>query len=547
MNQRQTDIMTRRGPTWPVIVSALTGLALMAASAPAAAAVPKSATAAPPARVAVQALTDFDGDGLADLVVGSPFEEVDGFLAAGGVNIIYGTSSDGLDSAASFFISQSTPGLFGDAEANDEFGAAVATGDFDGDGYTDLAIGVPGEDWIAIDDGFVHVLYGGSGGLTTAGSEYWSQDSLGIFGDAENFDSFGQSLVAADFGNGSEDDLAVGVPLENVDGQTDAGGVNVIYGTTSGLSSARSYFYSQNTPNIYGGAEPNDRFGWSLAAADFGDSSHADLAISVPYEDYAGVDDGGVHVIAGGPNGLNAADSFFWCQDSTNVEGTAQDSDLFGWSLAAADFGDSSHADLAVGVPYEDEVAGLADAGAVNVLYGSSNGLTSTGDQLWSQYSLGVTGDAAIGDHFGYALAAADFGNGGYDDLAIGVPSEDVGAVGQAGGVNVLYGTSTGLDDTDNAFWSQASSGIIGLAESDDLFGWSLAAADFGNGSYADLAIGVPYEDSAATNDGSVNVLYGSSAGLGDVDNQSWYQGSLGIFGDPLAGDKFGYSLAAVA
>jgi hypothetical protein len=42
-----------------------------------------------------------------------------------------------------------------------------------------------------------------------------------------------------------------------------------------------------------------------------------------------------------------------------------------------------------------------------------------------------------------------------------------------------------------------------------------------------------------------VNVLYGSGIGLGSVDNQSWYQGSAGIFGDPLAGDKFGQSLAA--
>ncbi|MEV4510854.1 hypothetical protein AB0K00_18010 [Dactylosporangium sp. NPDC049525] len=540
--------MTRRGQTWPVIVSALTGLALMTAVEPAAAAVPGRGGAATAAttRMAVQALTDFDGDGLADLVVGSPFEEVDGFLAAGGVNIIYGTSG-GLDSAASFFISQNTPGVFGDAEQNDEFGAAVATGDFDGDGYTDLAIGVPGEDWIAIDDGFVHVLYGGPGGLTTAGSEYWSQDSLGIYGGAENFDGFGQSLAAADFGNGLQDDLAVGVPLEDVDGQTDAGGVNVIYGTTSGLSSARSFFFSQNTPGMYGVAESYDRFGFALAAADFGDSSHADLAISVPYENNAALDDGGVHVIAGGPAGLNAADSFFWCQDSTGVEGTAQDSDLFGYSLAAADFGGTSYADLAVGVPYEDEISGLADAGAVNVLYGSSTGLTATGDQLWSQYSLSIAGDAAIGDHFGYSLAAADFGNGSYDDLAIGVPSEDVSLVGQAGGVNVIYGSSTGLDSANNAFWSQASSGVIGIAEGDDLFGYSLAAADFGNGSYADLAIGVPFEDSAATDDGSVNVLYGSSTGLGTADNQSWYQGSSGIFGDPLAQDRFGFSLAASA
>lgn len=298
---------------------------------------------------------------------------------------------------------------------------------------------------------------------------------------------------------------------------------------------------------MYGDAEPYDLFGFALAAADFGDSSHADLVIGVPFEDFHAQDDGGVHVIAGGPGGLSTADSYFWSQDTANVEGAAQDSDLFGYSLAAADFGSTSYADLAVGVPYEDEISGLADAGAVNVLYGSSNGLTSTSDQLWSQYSLSISGDAAIGDHFGFSLAAADFGNGSYDDLAIGVPSEDVNSVGQAGGVNVIYGSSTGLDSTNNAFWSQDSTGVIGIAESDDLLGWSLAAADFGNGSYADLAIGVPFEDTAGTNDGSVNVLYGSSAGLGTSDTQSWYQGSTGIFGDPLADDRFGFCLAASA
>jgi hypothetical protein len=50
------------------------------------------------------------------------------------------------------------------------------------------------------------------------------------------------------------------------------------------------------------------------------------------------------------------------------------------WSAAAAaasgDFNGDGFADLAVGAPYED-VGTVADAGAVNVLYGSAAGLSS--------------------------------------------------------------------------------------------------------------------------------------------------------------------------
>ena len=37
------------------------------------------------------------------------------------------------------------PGIFGDPEGGDIFGAALTTGNFDGDGFADIAIGVPGE------------------------------------------------------------------------------------------------------------------------------------------------------------------------------------------------------------------------------------------------------------------------------------------------------------------------------------------------------------------------------------------------------------------
>src|ERR671912_1857643 len=40
--------------------------------------------------------------------------------------------------------------------------------------------------------------------------------------------------------------------------------------------------------------------------------------------------------------------------------------------------------------------------------------------------------------------AAGDFNGDGFADLAVGAPGEDVGAAGDAGAVNVLYGSAGG-------------------------------------------------------------------------------------------------------
>src|SRR5262245_7680398 len=77
-----------------------------------------------------------------------------------------------------------------------------------------------------------------------------------------------------------------------------------------------------------------------------------------------------------------------------------------------ADFNGDGFSDLAVGVSGENN-----NAGAVNVIYGSASGLTSTGNQVWTENSLGETSSA--GDRFGISLAAGDFDNDGFADLAI--------------------------------------------------------------------------------------------------------------------------------
>ena len=68
------------------------------------------------------------------------------------------------------------------------------------------------------------------------------------------------------------------------------------------------------------------------------------------------------------------------------------------------------------------------------------------------------------------ASGGCDYDGNGHDDLAIGVPGEDVGAIENAGAVNVLYG-GTGrrgswgrLTATGNQIWHQDVSGVEGVA-----------------------------------------------------------------------------------
>src|SRR5918992_1147675 len=93
------------------------------------------------ARGAPSATADFDGDGHADLVVGAPVEDTSGHANTGVVHILYGgrrglTTRDEL-------LGQGFAGVPGTPEAEQNFGAALAAGDFDGDGRDDLAVGIP--------------------------------------------------------------------------------------------------------------------------------------------------------------------------------------------------------------------------------------------------------------------------------------------------------------------------------------------------------------------------------------------------------------------
>jgi Oxidoreductase family, NAD-binding Rossmann fold/FG-GAP repeat len=136
-----------------------------------------------------------------------------------------------------------------------------------------------------------------------------------------------------------------------------------------------------------------------------------------------------------------------------------------------ADFNQDGFADLAVDTPFE-AVGGLANAGAVTVLYGTAGGLSGTGSQLFTQ----VGGAVEAGDFFGDAMATGDFNDDGFADLAAGAPGEAVGSLSGAGAVTILYGSAGGLTATGGRLFTQDSPGVPDASEAYDGFGFALTS-----------------------------------------------------------------------
>ena len=349
-----------------------------------------------------------------------------------------------------------------------------------------------------------------------------------------------------DFNGDGFGDVPVGVPREDFRVGRNAGGVNVLYGTATGVRGEDAQWWTRKNTMSGGANIPGNYFGLRLACGDFDADGLADLAI-------AGFGVGEVTVLYGTTShGLGTARAQLW-------------SAVGAFSLVAGDFDGDGADELAIGAPAEDD-----RRGAVHVLYGGGGGLTEQGRQRWTQASPGVRGRAEPDDACGYDLERGDFDGDTYQDLVWSCrePGDEWEGltrpiVQQLQGSNAgLVATHTepvniphelhlasgdfngdGRDDLANmrnVRYGTAKSGLVGGPVRNAPNGHP-TAGDFNGDGYADAAWGDPNRREG----GTVIVAYGSSIGIDRDNRELWHADRKGVKTRARKGDQFGWAVSA--
>jgi len=348
---------------------------------------------------------DFNDDGFDDFAYNNPSASSNGLIENGQATIYFGAPAGPNTTQADIIINGTSSG--------DRLSSGIAVGDYNGDGYDDLALGSPGfdgSDNSSSGHGRIEIYLGDSNGLSN--TTWWNQS--GAAGDGLGWKL--ESINDCDF-DGDFELAAVSYNWSEIitDNKTNTGKVSIFLGNLSSLTLDRNISQSLE----------GDLFGRALAGGgDLNGDGFADLAIANTDSESSPTGYSSIEVFYGSLSGYNGT-------PDASIQSIVQGR-LMGWQIEIiSDINGDGFDELAFSEIFNSTSS--YQAGKVWMYHGSANG-------IGGEPNYTIVGDSP-NDRMGYALrSAGDVNEDGFGDMFI---VED-GAL-KNGVVKLFLGSASGL------------------------------------------------------------------------------------------------------
>ncbi|PUE22712.1 hypothetical protein B9Z39_16920, partial [Limnohabitans sp. JirII-29] len=453
---------------------------------------------------------DVNGDGLADLLVGTP----DNSSGAGTTYVVFGTTA-----ASAIELSNVAAGTGGfvinGISAGDTSGYSVSSaGDVNGDGLADLLLGAPANIYIDNSVGHSYVVWGTTATSAIELSDVAAGSGGFVINGQASGDLSGKSVASAGDVNGDGlADLLVGAPYSSTSAGSNTGRSYVVFGTTATNAVELSDVTAGTGGFVINGICAGDISGESVSSAgDVNGDGLADLLVGVRISNTSAGNNAGRSYVVFGTTATSAIEL------SNVVAGTGgfvingqASGDLSGNSVAGVgDVNGDGLADLLVGAFFSDPSA-VNEAGRSYVVWGTTAASAIELSNVAAGTGGFVINGQASNDRSGNSVSGAGDVNGdGLADLLVSAPLSSTSTGPQAGHTYLVLGTtSTSAIELSNVAAGTGGFVINGQA-SGDLSGFSVASAGDVNGDgLADLLVSAPVSSTG----GRSYVIFGATDG----------------------------------